>query len=154
MSEMARNGKFRDEAQFNEAVARERERLEAVQARQRAALEAKVKELEAVLGAKEKGWAVEKERYESELSLCDVSTRSFVSEQTQKMKADLAKWKESLEEEYKARLAEQLRAKDVLLISEKGRLAQEFLEKYAAMEARLEALKAEKAPEEKKKSGA
>ena len=153
MSEMARNGKFRDEAQFNEAVARERERLEAGQSRQRAALEAKVKELEAVLGAKEKGWAVEKERYESELSLCDVSTRSFVSEQTQKMKADLAKWKESLEEEYKARLAEQLRAKDVLLISEKGRLAQEFLEKYAAMEARLEALKAEKAPEEKKKRG-
>lgn len=153
MSEMARNGKFRDEAQFNEAVARERERLEAGQARQRAALEAKVKELEAVLGAKEKGWAVEKERYESELSLCDVSTRSFISEQTQKMKADLAKWKESLEEEYKARLAEQLRARDVLLISEKGRLAQEFLEKYSAMEARLEALKAEKAPEEKKKRG-
>ena len=41
-----------------------------------------------------------------------------------------------------------------LLISEKGRLAQEFLEKYAAMEARLEALKAEKTPKAKKKRGA
>lgn len=154
MSEMARSAKFRDEAQFNEAVSRERERLEAGLAGQRAALEAKVKELEAVLGAKEKGWAVEKERYESELSLCDISTRSFISEQTRKMKADLAKWKEELEEEYKAKLAEQLRAKDVMLISEKGRLAQEFLEKYAAMEARLDALKSKKAPDEKKKRGA
>lgn len=154
MSEMARSGKFRDEAQFDEAVARERERLEAGQAGQRAALEAKVKELAAVLGAKEKAWAVEKERYESELSLCDISTRSFVSEQARKMKADLAKWKEELEEEYKARLAEQLRAKDVQLISEKGKLAEEFLEKYAAMEARFETLKAEKAPKAKKERGA
>jgi len=153
ISEMARSAKFKNEDQFNEAVTRERDRLAAEHASQLAAFQAGVKEKIADFQVKEKAWAVEREKYESEIALCSVSTRSFVAEQTLKMKADLAKWKESLEDEYKARLAEQLRAKDVLLISEKGRLAQEFLEKYAAMEARLEALKAEKAPEAKKKRG-
>ncbi|MDP2866544.1 MAG: hypothetical protein Q8O90_09890 [Elusimicrobiota bacterium] len=153
ISEMARSAKFKNEDQFNEAVARERERLAADHAGQLAAFQAGVKEKIAAFQAKEKAWAAEKEKHESEISLCSVSTRSFVAEQTLKMKADLAKWKEALEEEYKARLTEQLRAKDVELISERSRLAQEFLEKYAAMEARLEGLKAGKLPGPKKKPG-
>ncbi|MBI4351149.1 MAG: hypothetical protein HY550_06900 [Elusimicrobia bacterium] len=106
----------------------------------RAALEAEAREQAEAFKAREKNWALEKERYESELALCAVSTKSFIADQALKTKADLAKWKEALEEEYKARLEEQLRARDLLLITEKGRQAQEFMEKYAALEARLESL--------------
>lgn len=153
LAELAKGGEYRDERQFQEAVARERERLAAGYEARSAALEAETKDLLAAYREKEKRWAAEKESCESELALCSVSTRSFIAEEERKLKADLAKWKEALEEEYKERLAEQLRARDVLLISEKARLTQEFMEKYAALEAKFESLRAGLGPKAGKPPG-
>ncbi len=142
LAESGKDDKLKIEAQFKEALA------------------AEVKERMAGFEKKEKDWLLEKERYESELSLCAVSARSSAEEQTQKMKASLAKWKEALEEEYKVRLAEQLRAKDLQLLTENGKITQEFIEKFAAMEARYKCLKdalepkAGKQEKEKKNPGA
>jgi hypothetical protein len=111
----------KNEPQVAEAVARERERLMSDFARQRAVLETAQKDRLAVFEEKEKNWSAEKERYESELALVAVSTRSFIVERAQKMKSDFAKWKEALEEEYKERMT----AGSAALTFERDRLADE-----------------------------
>ena len=196
LAEKERESYLKEEAQLNEALARERERLMSDYAGKRAALEDEARKQLAVFEEKERNWSVEKARYESELALIAVSTRSFMAERVQKMKADFAKRREELEEEYEeriaaesesltlerdrlseevkrlkpeysglvkkvaeletelfrtrqegheelSRLAERIRVKDALLISEKERLNRDYLEKYAAMEAGFESLKAD-----------